>query len=110
MTWDDGEADPGGIIVIRCPVIVSSPEHLHLATSCSSNSPFYPSTEAGTLYTAGWVNISNRSCCLAADKYLVFEVVIFAESIPRPGVSWAAAAAGVLMLGAKSLLRSAAAA
>lgn len=44
------------------------------------------------------------------DKYLVFEVVIFAESIPRPGVSWAAAAAGVLMLGAKSLLRSAAAA
>ena len=40
----------------------------------------------------------------------MFEVVIFAESIPRPGVSWAAAAAGVLMLGAKSLLRSAAAA
>ena len=92
-------------------MIVSSPEHLqlHLAASCSTDSPFYPSTEAGTLYTAGWVNISNRSCCLAADKYLVFEVVIFAESIPRPGVSWAAAA-GVLMLGAKSLLRSAAAA
>ena len=30
VTWDDGESHPGGIIVIRCPVIVSSPEHLHL--------------------------------------------------------------------------------